>query len=70
MLLRKEIVTKQYDQNGNAYELKFIDGGILPEDQIILFAKHSLYKVTTGEEKAFPDMTKEKKFLLRFFIHY
>lgn len=70
MLFRKEHVSTQIDKFGNVIELKFIDGGILAEDQIIMFAKSSLYKVATGTESPLENLRDAQNFLVRLYVDY
>ena len=74
MRIRKEVSKTAIDVNGNAIEYKFFDGGLLPEDQVILYMKHYLYQLTTGKsapmETPGEDFKKLKNYLLRLYVNY
>lgn len=74
MRIRKEVSKVAIDVNGKAIEYKFFDGGLLPEDQVILYMKHYLYQLTTGKsapmETTGEDFKKLKNYLLRLYVNY
>lgn len=74
MITRKETTNSVTDVNGNVIEYRFLDGGLLPEDQMLLYMKHYLYQLATNKtapmETTGPDFRKLKNYWMRLYVNY
>lgn len=74
MQTRKEITNPVTDVNGNTIEYRFLEGGLLPEDQMTLYMRHYLYQLASGRtvplETTGPDFRKLKNYWMRLYVQY
>jgi len=74
MKTRREITNQVTDVNGNVIEYRYLDGGLLLEDQMILNMKHYLYQLTSGKsaplETTGKDFKKLKDYWMRYYVSY
>jgi hypothetical protein len=73
MQVRKELLDRVLDQNGNAINFRYLDG-LLIEDHMGLLMRHFLFKTATGEnpprETTGKDFRRIKDYLMRFYVEH
>ncbi len=74
MRTRKEATDKVIDANGKTIDYKFFEGGLLLEDEMLLYMRHYLYELTTGKsaplETTGMDFRKLKNYWMRLYVSY
>ncbi len=74
MKTRREITNQATDINGNVIEYRYLDGGLLLEDQMTLYMKHYLYQLASGRtaplETTGKDFRKLKNYWMRYYVNY